>query len=269
MNDGLVRWTRTKGSQEVITFQESVEASFQQDEISITGFNQKKGPRGLLLMPGVQSKRSYRHNRSAAKPIDFDPESLVNLKFDLPFIYGNLEFPRNINFAFSRISAEGTDENSQELKKNFVVETAEYVSGKSEYAQIFILAKPIFLERIGLALQKFGGQGKLILELREDLEGVPGRLAAESTPVDIGSMQLGKGYDWLDFSFGGQGLVLSPDKYWMTIRFVGSPIVNWFYCYGKPVGPIEGTLMKFNIETTWTHTMGYEFNYRVVGRTVE
>ncbi len=269
MNDGLVRWTRTKGSKEVISFQEGMEAAFLRDEISISGYNQRIGPRRLLLMPGVQTKIEIPEQPVAEKPEKFDPKTLANLRFDKPFIFGNLDYPRNINFAFTRISSQGKDENSQELKKNFLVETAEYVSGNSDYAQMFILKKPILLERIGLALQKFGGRGFLSLEIREDQNGKPGDVAAVSNSVDLQAFQQGRGYDWIDFDFSDQGLILTPDKYWITVRFKGSPIINWFYSYGKPVGPIEGTLMKTGKEDTWMHTMGYEFNYRVIGKAVE
>jgi len=269
MNDGLVRWTRTKGSNEVISFNEGIEATFQKDEIAIKGFNQKFGPKKLLLMPGIQTQVKIPDLPVVVKPEEFDPATLADLKFDFPFIFGNMEFPQNINFAFTRSSLQGEDENSQELKKNFLVETAEYVSGNSDYAQLFVLDKPVYLEVVGLALQKFGGQGRLVLELREDLNGKPGAIAALSEPVDIQTMQIGKGYDWIDFNFSSQGLVLTPDNYWITINFKGSPIINWFYSYGKPVGPIEGTLMKGKKEDTWTNTMGYEFNYRVIGKSAD
>ena len=269
MNDGLLKWTRTKGSKKAISFQEGIEAVFERDEISITGNKQRFGPRKLLLMPQINTSLKIPEQPVAEKPEEFDHTTLDKLRFKVPFIYGNLEFPRKVNFAFSRTITQGTDENSQELKKNFMVETAEYVSGNADYAQIFILDKPIHLEQIGIALQKFGGRGSLVLEIREDQGGKPGKVAAVSEPVDLQSFQQGGGYDWIDFDFSGKGLILTPDKYWITIQFNGSPIINWFYSYGKPVGPIEGTQMKLKNENDWIHTMGYEFNYRVIGKTIE
>jgi hypothetical protein len=266
LNDGLVRWTRTKGSKKVIEFQEGIEASFQMDEISISGTNQKSGPKRLLLMPGVKMITETPRPPVIEESGEFDPSILADLKFNRPFIFGNLEFPQNVNFAFTRVRGTSKNENVQELKKNFLVETAEYVSGGQDYAQLFQVEKPIYLEKIDLALQKFGGHGYMVLELHEDKDGKPGTVAAESSPVDLLSLAQGRGYDWIEFDFSGQQLVLTPDDYWLTIRFDGSPIINWFYSYGKPVGPIQGTLMKSAKERSWKHTMGYEFNYRIVGK---
>ena len=202
------------------------------------------------------------------KPI-YDPARLGNLVFDQPYIYGNLDFPEGINFAFSRIAKTGRDDNNQELQKNFLVETAEYITGRSDYAQMFIIDKPIRLHRIGLALHKFGGEGNLQIELREDYMGKPGDVAAISQPLDLRQLTSKIGYFWIDFDFSSQQLLLTPDKYWITLEYRGSPIVNWFYSYGKPVGPIEGTQMKLKNENEWSRTMGYEFNYRITGMTIK
>ena len=56
---------------------------------------------------------------------------------------------------------------------------------------------------------------------------------------------------------------------WISLKFNGSPIINWFYSYGKPVGPIDGTRYKSFSENDWSKSLGYEFNYRVVGLTVK
>jgi len=43
--------------------------------------------------------------------------------------------------------------------------------------------------------------------------------------------------------------------------------MNWFYTYGKPVGPSEGTRYKSVYEQDWSGALSYEFNYRVIGLT--
>jgi len=58
-------------------------------------------------------------------------------------------------------------------------------------------------------------------------------------------------------------------NYWIALGFTGSPIVNWFYTYGKPVGSVEGTRYKGVYQADWSNALSYEFNYRVVGLTVE
>ncbi len=267
--DGLVRWTRKKGSQALISFQESVEADFKRDESDIKGSKQNFGPQKLLLMPFVEATYSPPAIPSEKKTPIYDPTQLGNLVFNQTFIYGNLEFPEGINFAFSRIAKTGKDKNILELQKNFLVETAEYVTGKSDYAQMFIIDKPIRLHQVGLALHKFGGEGVLHIELREDQQGKPGKVAAISQPLDLGQLPSKMGYFWVDFDFSSQQLLLTPDRYWITLEYKGSPIINWFYSYGKPVGPIEGTQMKLKNDHEWSRTMGYEFNYRITGLTIK
>jgi hypothetical protein len=43
--------------------------------------------------------------------------------------------------------------------------------------------------------------------------------------------------------------------------------VNWFYTYGKPVGPVDGTRYKGVFQEDWSGALNYEFNYRLVGIT--
>ncbi len=56
------------------------------------------------------------------------------------------------------------------------METAEYVTTKmTQYAQVFVISKPVKLEKVGLALHKFGGDGQLWVDLYADRDGKPGR----------------------------------------------------------------------------------------------
>ena len=266
--DGLVSWTREKGSRQMLKFQETIDADFINDEVSIAGDKQGFGPRKLLLQPAVEASFVAVETPLKKKPLIFDLEDLKTKKFDTPYSWGNLDFPEGINFAFIREIKESESGRTQELQKNFLVETAEYVTSKLEYAQIFILDRPMKLDKIGLALHKFGGTGKLWVELREDKDGFPGPVAAKSAIVDLNQLSLKPGYYWIDFDFLSQNLMLTPDKYWITIGYNGSPIVNWFYSYGKPVGPIDGTRYKEKSEAQWSKTLAYEFNYRVIGFTI-
>jgi len=268
VNDGLVRWTRQKGSKKSLSFEESIDAEFLQDQVAITANKQDFGPRKLLLQPIVQANFIPVKTPEIEELPIYDPKELMKLKFEKEYVYGNLEFPEGINFAFIRQSIESEEGKTQELQKNFLVETAEYVTSKLQYAQIFILDKPIQLHKIGLALQKFGGEGQLWLELREDENGFPGPVAAKSLPVDLKSLSIKPGYFWIDFDFSAQKLLLMPDKYWITLGYIGTPIVNWFYSYGKPVGPIDGTRYKDKSEETWSRRLSYEYNYRIIGLTI-
>ncbi len=267
INDGLVHWTREKGSQTTLAFAENIEADFLADQITIDGRREEFGPRKLLLGPAVTASFVPLTVPKVEKPAQIDQAQLTKLTYSKAFLYGNIEFPEGVNFAFNRVEKESDGGDTQELQKNFLVETAEYVTSKLQYCQIFILIKPIKLQKIGLALQKFGGRGQLWLELREDQNGQPGPVAARSASVDLNQLSTKPGYYWADFDFSAQQLLLTPDRYWISLSYSGSPIVNWFYSYGKPVGPIDGTRYKEPMETGWGKRLGYEFNYKVVGLT--
>ena len=268
-NDGLVKWTRTKGSGAMLSFQEYIESSFSSDNIDLKAQKLDYGPNKLLMAPEVLASYVQVKLPETKKKKEYAPEELFKLKYTQPFVFGNLEFPEGVNFTFSREfeNAEGSE--SQQLKKNFLVETAEYVTSKLQYAQTFILDQPIQLQKIGLALNKFGGSGILWLELYENKNGKPGSFAAKSKPLNLSNMSGKQGYFWEDFDFADQGLLLSPDRYWIVLKYDGSPIVNWFYSYGKPVGPIDGTRYTSFSDKNWDKSLGYEFNYRVVGMTTK
>ncbi len=262
MNDGLIRWTRLKGSGAKVAFEEIIEGNFESDQVNISGTREAWGPRKMMLTPSVEAQFAP---IIAAKPEPPKPVVTGTGVMDKPFVTGNLEFPEGVNFIFARESHESAG-NGMELRKNFLVETAEYVTSQMQYAQTFVLDREIHLKEIGLALHKFGGTGRLWLELREDNDGQPSaEVAVKSKQVDIRYLSSKPGYEWVDFSFEHERLKLTPDRYWIVLNYSGGPIINWFYSYGKPVGPVDGTRYKSAAETDFARTLGYEFNYRVTG----
>ncbi len=267
-NDGLLKWTRVKGQEGRPRFEENIAAAFVSDKISLRGTKMKYGPRGMLLSPRVEADFTKINVIPLPPPPPPIPEVKLNkLRYVEPYVFGNLEFPENINFLSVRGPATEDDEGTMKIKKNFLVETAEYVTtmGK-QYAQTFILKKPLKLMKVGLALHKFGGDGQMWLELYKDNNGMPGELIATSDMIDISTMKYSVGYAWKDFFFNKSKTILSPGRYWMALGFTGSPIINWFYSYGKPVGPQDGTRYKTMFDTTWSRSLSFEFNYKVVGR---
>ena len=194
---------------------------------------------------------------------------IAAMKFSHDFQTGNTDFPEGINFAFLRDKTDLEGGKVQELKKNFLVETAEYITGKNQYCQVFTLDRPVKLREISLALQKFGGDGRIWLELHEDKNNSPGPVAAKSTVLNIKQLSSKPGYFWVSFDFSQQELVLTPEKYWISLEYEGSPVLNWFYSYGKPVGPIDGTRYRSRAQDTWDKSLGFEFNYRLTGLTAE
>jgi hypothetical protein len=157
-----------------------------------------------------------------------------------------------------------------EMRKNFLAETAEYVTASGhQYAQTFILEKPLKLETVGLVLHKFNETGQLWGELLKDDQGRPGEPIAISDILSVSQMKPHPGYSWTDFDFRKTSPLLSPGRYWIALGFTGSPIVNWFFTYGNTAGPSDGTRYKKMFDKTWSRSLSYEFNYRVAGLTAK
>ncbi|MDP2724800.1 MAG: hypothetical protein Q8O44_00840, partial [Syntrophales bacterium] len=153
---------------------------------------------------------------------------------------------------------------------NFLVETAEYVTTNlTQYAQVVVLQKPLSLNKVGLALHNFGGEGWLWVDIFQDNDGKPGIPIATSELINFTELSLKPGYRWKDFEFRRENLTLMPGNYWIALGFSGNPIVNWFYTYGKPVGPAYGTRYKNIFKDDWSGALSFEFNYRLTGLTTK
>ncbi|MBN1999323.1 transglutaminase domain-containing protein [candidate division KSB1 bacterium] len=266
--DGSVRWTRVKGSSGQVAFRETYDAKFVTDNVNLFAERTDYGPRKMLFTPEVETMFSQATIALAAAPSPMDDGDIKTLKFNEPFEFGNLDFPADADFLQTRSPATTASDGALEMRKNFLVETAEYVTTKGhQYAQIFMLEKPLQLENIGLALHKFGGDGQLWVEVyRDDGTGVPGEHITTSVYKTLESIPLKPGYRWVNFDFDEKN-VLVPGRYWLALGFTGSPIVNWFFSYGKPSGIVDGTRYKTVFDETWGRYLNYEFNYRIVGKT--
>lgn len=267
--DGLIRWTQVRGDLVTPHFEEAIDASFTSDNVQLMAKQENYGPKKLLLTPPVET--TYKPVQVAIKepePVPkIPPAQLDRLVYSKPFLFGNLEFPKNVDFLAVRGPAQKVTGNDFEMRKNFLVETAEYVTEQAQYAQVVVLNKPVDVRKIGLALHKFGGSGFLWLELLKDKDGLPEATIATSDMVSLDEMKFTPGYDWVDFDFSNDAPKLSPGRYWIALGFSGRPILNWFYSYGKPVGPVDGTRFKTILDTEWSNSLNFEFNYRVVGFT--
>ncbi len=274
-NDGLIRWSQAQGAEGNPQFEETINYTLVSDRVNLRAERQTYGPQKLLFFPPVEAGFTPVASRSslppAPKPRLTDQKIMRRIAFSQPFSQGNTEFPHNTDFSSARGPARLAASGEMEMRKNFMVETAEYVTTQgNQYAQTFILEKPLKLNRIGLALHKFGGSGQLWLEiLRDDGEGKPGEYIATSRYLSLEEIKYAPGYDWVDFEFNTDDLLLPPGRYWMALGFTGSPIINWFFSYGKPVGPEDGTRYKTLFDDTWSRSLAYEFNYRITGLTGE
>jgi hypothetical protein len=275
-NDGLIRWSQSQGAQGRPEFEETIAYSLAADRVSLRAEKQNYGPQKLLFFPPVEA----RFTQVATKPPAAPPapaarpmtqQAMRKYAYSQPVAQGNTEFPQNASFLAARGPARETEGGEMEMRKNFMVETAEYVTTQgNQYAQTFIVDKPLKLTQVGLALHKFGGSGQLWVEiLKDDGTGRPGTYIATSQYITVEQMKYSPGYDWVDFDFGNPGLLIPPGRYWMALGFTGSPIVNWFFTYGKPVGPEDGTRYKTLFDDTWSRSLSYEFNYRIIGMTGE
>jgi len=270
VNDGRLRWIQSGGSKGSPDTYETIGAEFSDDRVNIRGNRESYGPKNLLLCPDV--KAAFKKVALIKPPLPpvISDEEMVKLRFNVPFIFGNLEFPENIDFAFPPTRAVAKGAGRFEKIRDFYVETAEYVTTKlTQYAQVFVLKKPVKLRRIAMALHKFGGDGQLWIDLYRDDRGKPGDIIATSDMIDINTMSLRPGYRWTSFTFEKDDITLMPGSYWIGLGYTGSPIINWFYTYGKPVGPTEGTRYKGVYESDWSGALSYEFNYRVTGLTIQ
>jgi transglutaminase-like putative cysteine protease len=267
-NDGLFRWSQLQEAQRP-KLQESISANFENDKINVRGSRQNYGPKNLLLSPLVKAEFKEIAVVLPPPPPVISEKVKKDLRYDVPFIYGNLEYPENLDFAFPRITS-AAGKNQFEMSRSFLVETAEYVTTNlTQYAQVFVLQKPVTLKKIGLALHNFGGDGWLWVDVLQDNKGKPGLPVGTSGFINLDQLSLKPGYRWTDFDFSKESPVLMPGSYWIALGFTGSPIVNWFYTYGKPVGPVDGTRYKGVFQDDWSGALNYEFNYRVIGLTTK
>ncbi|MCJ7813769.1 transglutaminase-like domain-containing protein [bacterium] len=270
INDGMVRWRQAKGVQGKPRFVETIDAVFSADAIQLTLEKQPYGPKAMLLSPQVEAVFQPIPIVTPPPPIQVPKDKLKELKFTRRLAFGNLDFPQSVDFLFTRGPAEEEAEDEYTMRKNFMVETAEYVTtGLTQYAQVFVLERPLQLNQVGLALHHFGGSGQLWIDLIEDDNGKPGRTLATSDFRNVNQIPINTGYDWVDFDFTQTPQVLSPGNYWIGLGFTGSPIINWFYTYGKSVGPVDGTRYKGVYEENWSGALAFEFNYRIIGLTSE
>jgi transglutaminase-like putative cysteine protease len=220
----------------------------------------------VIGMPTTQKDEQTKISHKSEGISIGDPNDIKNLSYDAPFLFGNLEFREDIDFAFPPTPVIPKEDGTFEKVRTFWVETAEYVTNqRNQYCQLFIVRKPMKLEKIGLALHYFGGEGQLWVDLHGNDQGKPGSVIATSQVVDSNDVSTRPGYRWMDFNFKKENLILSPGAYWLGLGFTGTPIVNWFYSYGKPVGPAEGTRYKGIYEAEWSGALSFEFNYRIIG----
>lgn len=272
--DGLLSW-RTRGSAQPKILDARLEVDFTQDRDVVKAQKVDKIPQKLIYAAGLVTPAPRPVPPPVAPPAPppkpppppVPPERVLRPEqFNFPVVFGNLEFPREIRL-FEPAKFEGGGQYTQE--RNYMVETAEYLTGDTVYAQALEPDRPVLVKDFSLALHRFGGEtGELWLELYEEGSNGPGKLVAKSRPVPVNSIRTPPSrYDWVVFSFEGQNTIMQDRRYWIIPKYSGDAIVNWFYMYGKVVSPEEGTRARPRTVSgpDWNQILNIEFNFRLRG----
>lgn len=166
---------------------------------------------------------------------------------------GNLDFPDFVKL----FRVEG-DKGIKILDK----ETAEYVTSKYVFAQAFTIDKIARIEKISLAMRKFGGDGTIYIDLVKDENGRPGFDGYRSRPLFVEGLKRQPGYYWVDFTFP-EKIELTQGRYWIVLRHSGEVIMNWYYIPGNPYGDEDdtrSTLKGFK----WEDIQNYDFVFKIL-----
>jgi transglutaminase-like putative cysteine protease len=287
--DGLILWA-TRGSARPKILDMHVEADFTQDKDIVKAQKSESTPKNLIYAAALVAVPTAAPSTTPvpappiAKPTPIPPpatavppslpppapkpavpaQPLKPDAFTFPVAFGNLEFPREIRL-FEPVKTSGKGQFS--LEQNYMVETAEYVTGDTLYAQAFEVDQPMLLTDLSLALHRFGGEsGELWIELYEDNDG-PGTLITKSRPIQSAAIRTpANRYEWVPFSLEGSKTIVKENRrYWIILKFTGDPIINWFYTYGKVVSPEDGTRATLAKQVVWNQILNNEFNFRLRG----
>lgn len=175
-------------------------------------------------------------------------------------VFGNMEFPTLVSL-YNVKGDTGT--------RVFERETSEYVTSKYIFAQAFHVKDRMSLEKISLAMRKFGGDGSVYIDLVKDKEGRPDIMQGiRSNLLDLEKITRKPGYYWVDFSFppdGAKPQQLLAGKYWIVFRASGEAIMNWFYVPGKPYSEGDDTRSTAK-GFQWEDILNYDFVFKVNGK---
>lgn len=177
-------------------------------------------------------------------------------------IFGNTDFPTMVNL-YNVKGDTGT--------RVFERETSEYVTSKYIFAQAIQVKDPISLEKISLAMRKFGGDGSVYIDLVKDKDGKPDIMQGiRSNLLDLEKIPRKAGYYWVDFSFppdGNRLQQLTTGKYWIVFRASGEAIMNWFFTPGKPYSDGDDTRSTAK-GFQWEDILNYDFVFKVTGKVI-
>ncbi|CAH2031472.1 transglutaminase domain-containing protein [Trichlorobacter ammonificans] len=204
--------------------------------------------------PLPKPEKSLPESKPAPEPGHKKPRPGTSL------VFGNMEFPNLVNL-YNVKGDTGT--------RVFERETSEYVTSKYIFAQAVQVKAQMSLDRISLAMRKFGGDGSVYIDLVKDKGGRPDIMQGiRSNLIDLEKIARKPGYYWVDFSFppdGARPHQLVPGKYWIVLRASGEAIMNWFYIPGKPYSEGDDTRSTAK-GFQWEDILNYDFVFKVSGK---
>jgi transglutaminase-like putative cysteine protease len=230
-------------------YNELIDGRFLSDELRLAPpLGTEKAPRTYILSNRLISKMEPPESKKPEveeKPVPLLPEGKT-------FEFGNMVFPNLVELY--QVSG---DRAVKVLDK----ETAEYVTSRYVYAQAFMIDEDINIEKVSLAMRKFGGDGTVYIDLVNDEGGRPGLKGFRSLPIFIEDIPRRPGYYWLDFAFP-EKVRLLKGRYWIVLRHSGEVIMNWFYIPGNPYGDADDTRSTLK-GYRWEDIQNFDFVFKI------
>lgn len=232
-----------RGAPYLPEYSETVNAKFLDDVISLKMKSSERSPRAYFLSNNFFTKAEVKPYPPYEKP-KLPPGKIIE--------FGNMEFPSLVNI-YQIVGDKGV----RILDK----ETAEYVTSSYVYAQAFEIDEKLNIDKISLAMRKFGGDGTVYVDLVSDENGRPGFEGMRSVPLFLENIKRMPGYYWVDFTFPEKA-VLKKGRYWIVLRHSGEAIMNWFYIPGNPYGDSNDTRSTLK-GYKWEDIQNYDFVFKV------
>ena len=256
------------GAPSLPAMSESIAGDGADETFGLTTVRQAKAPRNYVVSTPVTETTPVVVPPPPVTPTPPTPPPIVLRRQDLTKLveFGNVEFPASLRIFTAGEAAEGGT--ARRAGRTFVVETADYATGREELAQAFRADEPMVLSQVSLALQKFGGQtGELWLEIFADKDRKPGARIAESRRIPVSALLARGGYRWVIFDVApdAQGLLLQPGRYWAVLRSSGDGIFNWYFSLGNAFGEPDDSRSSPRGAGDWSNILNYRFNFRVTG----
>jgi transglutaminase-like putative cysteine protease len=263
-----------RGAPYLPRYSELIEGSFTTDDIKLKVRSSVKDPRPYIIsnLMAAESEDAVLPPAKQAKPplkpvapkidvvkADKPPKKHRKPATGTPIRFGNMDFPTLV----SGYNVQGNI-GTRILDK----ETSEYVTSHYIYAQAFTVKDAMTLDKVSLAMRKFGGDGSVYVDVVRDDQGKPGLPGqvegVRSNFIDLEKITRKPGYYWVDFSLPTK-FNLKQGKYWIVLRSSGEAIMNWFYIPGKPYSDGDDTRSTAK-GFQWEDILNYDFVFKVTGK---